>query len=358
MEDKIDKILTNVETIQEEQKTIKANVEKILTDNTIIKEQIRSLEYNNDALVQDTRRLKSDLADVQQKLRENWIEVTGIPVNIESKDLPRLLQELARHLGYEIHQDVLCDFFKLRRRPTTVIFIFSQTKFKNEFLAHARKKRLFDTDIFNNLRERSRIYINESLIPQKYQLFKQLKLMQKKGILKFTWMRNGQLYARISESSPVKVIKTSDDINTLKQEASKTTVSSGPSFPMEDNTEVREGDSSMLVDTNVHDKEVIRSNATDDRSFLSSNSMLAHPAAGFAHTNLAEQRHADTDSSSVEEEERMDSMVEGGGERAPTFRPSTLRQACLGDYFDGVGRPTSSPTTKRKRRKARKTENS
>ncbi|KAG8300561.1 hypothetical protein J6590_073413 [Homalodisca vitripennis] len=95
--------------------------------------------------------------------------------------------------------------------PPGIIIKFVRRFDKEELLKKRRVKRTLSIRHIGRSDDRP-IYVNESLSPARRRLYAMARRVQKEKDLKFLWVRNGKIFLRKEENSPIKVITCQDDL--------------------------------------------------------------------------------------------------------------------------------------------------
>lgn len=219
------------------------------------RDRINSLESENSSLhsklVQISKQhasaesstMHSTIKQLQLQLNErdqasllNEVEVTGIP-EFDGESVTHLAVTLANKLGLSLEdRDIVSarrvgpkrrhntsainnnlpgietdNDLPTRARPISVCFI--RRSLRDDFLKNARIRRgTTSTDLGLPKHDVNRVHIHERLTPKNRIIFGKVRAMAKVLNWRFTWTREGRIYARCTDSSNVHIIRTEEDI--------------------------------------------------------------------------------------------------------------------------------------------------
>lgn len=183
-------------------------------NNEKLNKLIETLMSENNQLKTKVKELEVRVEDLEQYSRSNCLEIQGIPVT-PAEDVLGIVKEVGKAMNVQISDDMVDACHRLGRQtgdnPPGLIVKFVRRFDKEELLKQRRVKRNLSTRHIGRSDDRP-IYINESLTPTRRRLYAMARRIQKEKDFKFLWVRNGKIFLRKEENSPVKVITCQDDL--------------------------------------------------------------------------------------------------------------------------------------------------
>ena len=209
--------LVNIEVSQT---FISEKYDKLLEAIQTTKKQVQSMEKKIKDQGETTSHLQDNVYDnvtsldaMQQYLRRDCLEITGIPVLPVDKP-KELVKELGSALGININEN---DISTAHRLPDTkkvkdrIIVKFVRRDVREE--VYKNRKRLVgksttclpsvNEEIGKSIRNSSKIHINESLTAYRKRLFGKIHAFEKEKIYKFILTANGRIHLRENETATV-----------------------------------------------------------------------------------------------------------------------------------------------------------
>ena len=149
-----------------------------------------------------------------QYSRRECVEVVGLPSSIEDKDLEPTVCRVVQHIGVGITREGIEACYRLNKQSGRTIVTFSRRKYCEHVMRKkSESKKLKPSEL--NLRNRTKLYINESLYPYYRGLWNQCeKLWNKQGIFSFFTI-NGSTRIKIRENGPYNIITHIDDLKDI-----------------------------------------------------------------------------------------------------------------------------------------------
>lgn len=184
---------------------LQENIE-IRNDNEILHEKFRQLEYTRDNQEQDM-------------LTHNII-INGV-TEVHDEDTTKLVCEIAASL--DVHVDA-SDLVNATRKPThsensnqtrSIMVTFRNPQKRNDILL--KKKTKLSTKIFNVNNEHERpIYISEHLTARRQYISKLARDAKRTGLIKFAWVKNGNIFVRQTEESRIIKVKHKEQLQLIQ----------------------------------------------------------------------------------------------------------------------------------------------
>lgn len=190
--------------------------------STAIQKENNLLKKENDALRQKVSTLETDLSTSQHNLMKNEqysrnrnVEIKGVQQE-PSENIVSIVQKIGEVVGEPLSPtDIdVCHRVPTKNASNTNIVVQFQRREKREkFLEKARKKRITNDTL--ELGSDEPIYINEHLCPGMKRLLGMASARKRENGWKFLWVKNGSIFARRAEKSPVVYINCESDINKI-----------------------------------------------------------------------------------------------------------------------------------------------
>lgn len=178
-------------------------IEDLLTENKVLKSKVQKLEEK--------------LEDQEQYSRSNCLEIHGIPQDANENVLS-IVKEVGKALDFPISDSMIDACHRLGRgqnnKPSGIIVKFVRRLDKEEFMRRRRVKRNLNSTHINRT-EGQPIYINESLSPERRRLMALARVVKREKAYTFLWVRNGKIFLRKDENTPVFVVTRQEDLSRL-----------------------------------------------------------------------------------------------------------------------------------------------
>lgn len=197
---------------------------KIITLET----ENKNLKATSEQLNKRLQYLETDYYNEQQQKLQNYITIHGIP-QIKNEEVINTVIKIAEKLNVKIEQDDIISHRMMNMKnhsnfsPIMVVELKDievkqkiKCNFKNNgpiIVSQILKSAI------NTNKEHQKIYINDYLCNYVKQLLEQTKKIQAKCNLKFVWTKNGYVYARYNEGTPIIKIRNFSTITELEEEA-------------------------------------------------------------------------------------------------------------------------------------------
>ncbi|CAG9113274.1 unnamed protein product [Plutella xylostella] len=163
-----------------------------------------------DSMDQQSRQCNIEISNLPEKRGENLVEIlqnigTAIKFSIPQKDI------IAIHRVPHMRSD--------NNTPKNVVVKFTSQTLRSNVLSAYRLAKGLTTDQVGISGAPNRIYLNEHLIFSKKLLFRECRSAAKQHNYKHTWVRNGTILMRETDTSPVLKIYSSTDLKKLRARA-------------------------------------------------------------------------------------------------------------------------------------------
>jgi cell division protein FtsB len=189
---KFEEVITSVAELKQENKALR-------TESSQLRERIKLLECQ-------VAESESDTESIKQYLRRDLIKIHGVPFNID-EDTNRLVKGVVELADPSLKLDDQ-DISISHRLPASTGFIapiiakFTRRDVRDRIMSmkkNLQHKSARDLGFTHN----TQLYINESLTPNCRILLKEVKHFKRSHNFKYVWFRQGKIYLRKDESSPV-----------------------------------------------------------------------------------------------------------------------------------------------------------
>ncbi|XP_046807412.1 uncharacterized protein LOC124420005 [Lucilia cuprina] len=212
----VDQLAINVNTSKSEMKEeIQFALSSISNALATLVDQVKEINETN--IKRDTRITANEMRinKLEQQIIKNNIEIK----NIQNKEISEydVVKEIGKTINIEIKEEDIANAYRIKKQ-NKVIVEFSTLSKKTAFMSKITKHRVNAEIINKNDQDNAAnkfIYINDELTFHNRQLLWQAKTKAKEANWKFVWVRNGNIFARKNENSPLLTIKNAADIETI-----------------------------------------------------------------------------------------------------------------------------------------------
>lgn len=180
---------------------------------------------------QELRSTMSDLSDrmnnMEQHVRENNLEIHGIPEN-RAENVRNVIQQCAKVVKYDLKSEdvILCTRVAKQNRvsklPRTIIVKFKSMGCRDGFYSAVHRynkshpKEKLNTSLLGYAGEKIPVYVSEHLSPQNKTLHAAARMKAKAASFKFVWVRNGRIFARKDPTSQYIHVKNTSSLDLIK----------------------------------------------------------------------------------------------------------------------------------------------
>lgn len=193
---------------------------KMIVDNLI--EENTELKNQNEILTSKIENIEYIMDEDKQKQLQNNLVITGIS-EVENENLKQIVMEIGKVLEVNIQEE---DIQHVERKfttsknsgfPKSIIIQFKKENLKNEILTQNKTKRI-NTRSLNNTCEKRNIYIQQQLTKRRQYLYKLARDLKRENLIKYAWVKDGEIYIRKTDSSKIIRIKQKYQIDNFKKE--------------------------------------------------------------------------------------------------------------------------------------------
>lgn len=209
----------SMEFLSETHDEMRATIENLTKDNLEVKK-------DNIRLQTSIHELSDRLNNMEQHMRENNLELQGIPEH-KNENLPNLLQQCSTVIGHQLHSGELISCVRVARQnkdgkyPRTVIAKFKSSMSRDEFLSAVHRynksnpNNKLNTSLLGLAGDRKPVYVSEHLSPTNKSLHAATRQKAKELGYMFVWVRNGFIYARKEQGSRYILIKNYESLKLI-----------------------------------------------------------------------------------------------------------------------------------------------
>lgn len=208
--------------IMEEFRTLKESVKycsdtcdvtKTNKDVQAMMKEIKELTATNQALKEENRRLTQRVEELEQYSRSNNLEIKGVPDDKDAHDMLLKMSEIVGEPVSEEDIDVCHKVPTAKRNESSIIVRFVRREKRNSFLSKAKKVRITTAEL--GCREKAPVYVNEHLTRQNKQLLGAAIAKKKQAGWKYAWAKDGKIFARREDKTPILRIRTLSDVDKI-----------------------------------------------------------------------------------------------------------------------------------------------
>lgn len=207
-----------------------ANRQAVATaaENSALKKENETLRQRVNMLEQGLLECQTNLVKAEQYSRNKNLEIKGV-LQEPNESLPDILKKIGDAVGEPIScTDIdVCHRVPTKdKKHTNLIVQFQRRDKRDQVLEKARKKRITNATLglaslsqeAQDGQEDSPIYINEHLCPFMKKLLGASIARKRACAWKYVWTRNGCIFARRTDTSPVLSIQRESDIDKISAE--------------------------------------------------------------------------------------------------------------------------------------------
>lgn len=186
---------------------------------------IHKLEVHTTELQSTVTDLTQRLNRAEQHLRENNVEINGVPEH-KSENLVSAIMQLSSTVNAQLKDEDVLNVTRVAKldrnsnRPRSIIAKFRSARQRDCFLTavanynKSHKEEKLNTRHLGIAGHRSPVFVSEHLIPSTKALHAAARVKAKEMHYKFVWVRNGRVYVRKNEESGKAVfIRNKDCLN-------------------------------------------------------------------------------------------------------------------------------------------------
>lgn len=180
---------------------------------------IEQLGATNESLKSEMAGLKSKINEMDQFSRLKNIEIQGVPVK-KDENLIQILNKISTSLGVELPAGKIDSIHRVqsfdKNAPKNIIVECNNRKLRDDLLLAVKEKRRAGASAGLRIEGiPTVIYINEHLTAQNKLLFRDTRLVAREKGYKYAWVKNGAVFIRKGEESPIKLIRNKECLGSL-----------------------------------------------------------------------------------------------------------------------------------------------
>uniref|UniRef100_A0A8D8VUZ7 FP protein C-terminal domain-containing protein n=1 Tax=Cacopsylla melanoneura TaxID=428564 RepID=A0A8D8VUZ7_9HEMI len=168
-------------------------------------EENKKLRQEADKRDQQIHGLQKTVDQLQQRTRINNLEIANFPMT-QNENPVEVVKEIAKHVGVEIKEEDIQAAHRVDRfdkKEKNIVVQFCSRWKKNILLQawtnHRKTNRKTTANKINNALPEREIYLSEHLTPKNKILLRKTKQRIREVGWKYTWTKEGTIYARKNE---------------------------------------------------------------------------------------------------------------------------------------------------------------
>lgn len=218
--------------IEKSNRGIELAMTQLMKQNEELTKKVEQLENQRQRDNEHITILEDRLEDLQRSSRKTNIEIKNVPKSSseDKEDLINMVLRLGQSVDCQIKRTDVRDIYRVRERKegqknTPIIVEFSSTILKTDIQKKSKafniryKSKLCAKHLGFTKSEDTPIFVSEQLTVKGSRLFFLARDLAKSKGYKFCWTAYGRVYVRRSENSPIILIKTENQVNSLIQAA-------------------------------------------------------------------------------------------------------------------------------------------
>lgn len=217
----LDLIKSQLTQVQDIQKKLTAEHLDLVQRTDSIEMNLQSNTSNIAQVNEIITNLQLDLNTLLQRDRLQNLEITGIPLK-SNENLNFYVINLAKFVNVNItYQDIeyvtrAQPRTRNSNKPRTIIVKLKTRLLRDTIISGVRaKKTIFTSDIGITSPDPQRVYVNEHLTPANKLLYLQARRKKSTANFKHLWVRDGKIFARKADSSPLIIIRSLNDLDKI-----------------------------------------------------------------------------------------------------------------------------------------------
>lgn len=187
---------------------------------------ITALQSENENLRHTTAELKQRLDAIDQRSRNCNIEIQEVPEN-KNENIVSMVTSLCSRVSIPLCRDNITMCHRVSQlnptsaRPRNIVVTLSNPRIRDEIIAATRKYNKSNAmDKLNSKHlgingETKAVYVCENLSRDMKKLYTATRISAKNKDYRYTWIRNGKIFTRKNDTSPVINISNFEKLNTL-----------------------------------------------------------------------------------------------------------------------------------------------
>lgn len=181
-----------------------------IKENKILSERVLKLENQISSINQQSRQCNIEISNVPEKRGENLLDIVNklskvINLSIPASDVVNI---------HRVPHAAAAD--QKNPRPKNIILKLNTRIMRDKILAAARGKKSLNSNDLSISGTPQLIYFNEHLTLDNKKLFRMCREEASKHGYKYVWVKHGVILTRKSDTSPVLVVRSANDLQKIK----------------------------------------------------------------------------------------------------------------------------------------------
>lgn len=226
LQQELSSIMTELRDFRASLKFYNEEYEEMKATTENLKLDCIKLDRENNLLKATVGELSYRLNNMEQNLRENNLEVHGIPEH-RSENLPNMLQQCAKVVGHNLVESEVIKCTRVARQnkdskiPRTVVVKFNNIKSRDTFYSAVYRynktnpTNKLNTALLGIAGDKRPVYVSEHLSPSNKILHMAARKKAREQNYQFVWVRNGRIYVRKNPDSSYILIKNTESLDLL-----------------------------------------------------------------------------------------------------------------------------------------------
>lgn len=213
IESEMESVKTSMGFINEKFEEFRTEISELKKTLSDVKNVNQEMKKENNRLTNEVKTLRHELTELQQYSRRNNLEIKGIPP-APSENLISVMTSICHLLSTEFDES---DVEAIHRVPSknkdepNIIVKFASRKVRDSILKKAKKQRL-NTTLLSFDDHENPVFINEHLCPAIKILLGKARKAKKEKQWKHTWVSDGKILMRKTDTSHVLHITCDADL--------------------------------------------------------------------------------------------------------------------------------------------------
>ncbi len=197
---------------KEIQETLQSVIAPVISD---MRNEISEMRDNLDMKTNEINKLQEEIDDLKQSDKGYTLRIEGLMETPQEDVRDTVCRFVTETLEVQLSTWEIDYCFRVgkqtdqnQKAPRKIVLrLLSQNK---------KKKILFSKKKLRGMNSSTPVFINEDLIPKRGQIFKDARLAVKDGQLSRTWVFEGQIYVKKTDSSEGEIVKSLPALNMIK----------------------------------------------------------------------------------------------------------------------------------------------
>lgn len=233
LEKKIEKVMKKVmhsfklsfkkefkEDMREFEKSLNYNstkLDEVLEEMRTIKDRQKNLEKENETLRYQLKTVSQVVEDLEQYTRNRNIQIDGITPD-DDENLREMMITIGKKIEVDIEDKAIDAIHRIpsqNEKNSPIIVQFTTRQIREKIMTNIKNTKITTKDLGRKGEERT-VFVNEHLTKNKKQLMFEARKLKKTNEYMFLWSKNGKIFIRKGERTPVIELKNFDDLGRIK----------------------------------------------------------------------------------------------------------------------------------------------